>query len=1694
MRGSFACAWFSRSSSHLSSTATLLAGATLLGRSDDQPTFLANALGARDASAPLVRTPAPGVRVRLERGGYTVAGPAGSVGLRAVQNGGAIVRHANGVSQTTDFGSAAVVVDGERTEQFLTVTRRQGKHTWRWQLDTSLVPRVGADGAVVFLSDSSRRVAGPVLAPVQILDARGRNVTPEGARWSTGLNRKGWELRLTIDDGDLPLPYVIDPAVTHRATTVSNNGAAGAANISLTYPAGVAANDLLVATIAVRSNPTVATPAGWAAGRVSQNGTNVRLVTFYKVATASEPASQSFTWTGTQQAVGAISAYYGIKASLGNANILDVMGAAGTGNSATASASSITTTTANALLVASFAINNNGTFGAVTGMTERWDAASASATTANRASGAQSDSTQVAAGATGAKTSALGATRQWAAHLHSFEVDDVNPTVTSTIGSVIRGTLNLTSTDSDADSGIEDVLYERSPAGAGTWTTVGTSATSPYSFPFDTTTVADGFYDFRITATDWAGNTTTVTASTIRVDNSSPDANVLTLTPLTGTANQYWDSATRNLYYNPTVAGTFSLSSVPSDVSPPISFVGGNGGANNNSPLTLNVPAGVQLGDLLIAQVGYERTMAISVPTPAGWTRYVDRDNGTIYGQVIFYRWATASEPASYTIPHASGAASISGTLLAYRGVASVSPVLVNNGTVATGTTLTAPSVTTTAGCGRLLAFYGVWNTATLTTPAGMTQRATAINTEVDWNSRVLAADEILGAAGATGTRVSTATVTDANSTGPGSNVSELVALRPLACVSSVQYPTPGQTGFTGGGNTDTVEPYAASPDYSFGPTNTVSPGAKTITISDEAGNPALTQSITFTRDVAAPVTTDDTGTITNAWRNVDTTVTLSPSDGTGAGLVQTYYTTNGVDPTTGSPTGTSILLTAEGTYTIKYFSTDRVANTEAVKTGAAQIRIDKTNPTSATLNALPAAIRNGQSLTGGGTDALSGVGSITYLYCAGAACTPSTVVGSSSTPAGGYPVTWNGQPADGTYRVRARVFDAAGNQLDSAIQTVTIDNTNPTGAVTAPAAAANVRGASVSVTSNSADGGSGVANALFQRSPAGAGTWTTIGAADTSSPYGVTWDTTAVTDGLYDLRVITTDNAGNTFTSATIANVRVDNTNPTGAVTAPAAAANVRGASVSVTANSADGGSGVANALFQRSPAGAGTWTTIGAADTSSPYGVTWDTTAVTDGLYDLRVITTDNAGNTFTSATIANVRVDNTVPTQSLALTGVSPAGSAYLSGTNLFYRGTAAGQLRIRNTVADSGSGPASSTTSALGGTSTGWTHTAGTVSTPAGGPYDSNLFSWSAGTTTSPTVDLQAADAAGNNSATATLTLRNDTTAPTGGALTVNGVAASAGGTTSNSSGSFTIGVRTDWTETATPTASGLASSTLTRDSASYNNNACGSYSGSPTTIVGTPAQNLTVGCYRYVLTGTDNVGNVVSIQTDVLVHGAATQIALTGSTANLTSGATRVLTATVRDANGNTVVSDNSTVITFAKQSGAGTVTGTGTATASAGVATKTITGQLVGSVTMEATAAGLTTGTLGAFTVVHGAAAQIALSGSTANLASGATRVLTATIQDAAGNTVTADSTTVVTFAKQSGAGTVTGTGTATAASGVATKTITGALVGSVDDGSDRGRAHDRHARRLHRRPRRRRPDRTQRRRPRTSPPARPAS
>jgi hypothetical protein len=307
--------------------------------------------------------------------------------------------------------------------------------------------------------------------------------------------------------------------------------------------------------------------------------------------------------------------------------------------------------------------------------------------------------------------------------------------------------------------------------------------------------------------------------------------------------------------------------------------------------------------------------------------------------------------------------------------------------------------------------------------------------------------------------------------------------------------------------------------------------------------------------------------------------------------------------------------------------------------------------------------------------------------------------------------------PGDGTFVWRVTACFHSWTAVSPASNSATIDSKPPTGSLTAPASGANVTG-TVTVTSDSADVTTGVASAQFQVSPAGLGSWSNLGGADTTSPYSASWSTATFSDGLYDLRVITTDNAGLTFTSPTVTNVLVDNTAPTvtlalangptgaylsagkvyfkanaagtfglvatvsdagsgsasatfplssaagwtthaaetdstpaggpfassafvwasgasapaaytitaadragnaatspitftidstaptGAVTAPAAAANVRGA-VAVTSNSADAGSG----QFQVSPAGAATWSNVGAADTLTPYSATWDT-----------------------------------------------------------------------------------------------------------------------------------------------------------------------------------------------------------------------------------------------------------------------------------------------------------------------------------------------------------------------------------------------------------------------------------------------------------------------------------------------------
>ncbi len=80
-----------------------------------------------------------------------------------------------------------------------------------------------------------------------------------------------------------------------------------------------------------------------------------------------------------------------------------------------------------------------------------------------------------------------------------------------------------------------------------------------------------------------------------------------------------------------------------------------------------------------------------------------------------------------------------------------------------------------------------------------------------------------------------------------------------------------------------------------------------------------------------------------------------------------------------------------------------------------------------------------------------SGVRSIAYFYCGGAsgACTsltPWTSIGSTTTAAGSWPVTWSPVPVEGPYRLVAVATDNAGNVSgSSALTLLTVDTTPPT-------------------------------------------------------------------------------------------------------------------------------------------------------------------------------------------------------------------------------------------------------------------------------------------------------------------------------------------------------------------------------------------------------------------------------------------------------------------------------------------------------------------------------------------------------------------------------------------------------------------------------------------------------------------------
>ena len=208
-----------------------------------------------------------------------------------------------------------------------------------------------------------------------------------------------------------------------------------------------------------------------------------------------------------------------------------------------------------------------------------------------------------------------------------------------------------------------------------------------------------------------------------------------------------------------------------------ITFVATSSSAPNatSSTFVLTAPAGIAAGDMLIAQIAAIGGSGVTLTAPAGWTLIIRTNSATALLQAVYYKFAGAADVgASYTWTLSSSQKSTGG-IAAYRGVNPYEPLNAFAGQAnASSSSITTPSVTTTASNAMLVGFFGLGTAqAVFTPPAGMTERYDVSSNALPGTASSVA-DVILATPGASGSKVATA---DKSSV----SIGQLIALRPTA-------------------------------------------------------------------------------------------------------------------------------------------------------------------------------------------------------------------------------------------------------------------------------------------------------------------------------------------------------------------------------------------------------------------------------------------------------------------------------------------------------------------------------------------------------------------------------------------------------------------------------------------------------------------------------------------------------------------------------------------------------------------------------------------------------------------------------------------------------------------------------------------------------------------------------------------------
>ncbi|HEX4677700.1 MAG TPA: invasin domain 3-containing protein, partial [Gaiellaceae bacterium] len=1122
----------------------------------------------------------------------------------------------------------------------------------------------------------------------------------------------------------------------------------------------------------------------------------------------------------------------------------------------------------------------------------------------------------------------------------------------------------------------------------------------------------------------------------------------------------------------------------------PIAIVGSpgtTGSTKTGSPLAITKPTGVATGNLLIATISMRDTTATITP-PAGWTLVTQATSNATTRQVVYSKVATAAEPASYSWSWAggTGASDSSGVMLSYSGIWAGTGSNIDTFTTATAvgsTTAATAAGTAVYAQDMILALYGAAGQSSFTTPAGMTVLSPVSSQSGAPGVRSSSGSfqVIQAASGAIAAKSSTITSAD--------NTAIMVAIRPAAAAASAANSTltssPASV-LADGSTTATIT--ATIKDANGNPL----PG-KVVTLAKGSGSSTIT-TVSGATDAAgvATFTVTDTAVESTTYTATDTTDTVTVTQTaavnfTAGPATQTVFTTSPGNTNGGTAFGGQPVVKIEDAFGHVITTDNTTAVTLAIGTNPSGGTLSgcTTNPITVTAGVATFAgckinkSGTGYTLTTTNIAALTNGVSSAFNITVGAA-TQVTLATSGSTAGGG------------TRTLTATIQDAGGNTVttDNSTQ-VTFNKNSGTGTANFPAAATASSGVATGTATNLLVGtmivGATTSPVLTVNLAA---SYTIV--AGTASQVTITTTGSTAGGGSRTLTGTIQDAGGNTVTTDNTTQVTFNKASGTGTANFPAAATAVNGVA---TASATNGLAGTMVVGATTTPVltvnNAVSYTIVlGAASqvvfTTSPGNTNGGTTFAAQPVVKVEdgggnIVTTNNTavvtlaiGTNPSSGTLSGCTTNPITVTAGVATFAgckIDKAGTGYtLTTTN--GSGFANGSSSAFNITVGAATLVSLATSGSIAG---GGSRTLTATIQDAGGNTVTTdnttqvTFNKSSGT---GTATFPAAATAVNGIATATATNKLIGTvvvgATTNPVLTVNNAP----------SYTITLGAASQTVFTTSPgnTNGGTAfaaqpvvkvedagGNVITTDNTTAvtlaigTNPSAGTLSGCTTnpitvtsgvaTFAGCKIDNAGTG-YALTTTNTAALANGASGAFNITV-GAATQvtIATSGPTA---AGGSRTLTGTIQDAGGNTVTTDNTTQITFNKSSGTGTASFPAVATAVNGVATATATNLLAGTMIVGATTSPvLTVNVAASYTIVAGAASQVTLatSGSTAG---GGSRTLTATVQDAGGNTVTTDNTTQVTFNKASGTGTATFPSAATAVNGVATATATNKLIGTM--------------------------------------------